>query len=200
MALRSCPNPSRPGRQAAFTLTELLVAAVVGSITVITAVTVLGPHLRSNQRMEAYTRLQERWIRVAYLLDTEVMSARTVTVGTNSLTLSVPIRDDNDAVVIRTVTYSLTASGDLQRNGPPIDKWGRVDPTVVSTPQVLVDGIAASGFTPSLAEGGGSTPLSLSYAITLVDRNSDTTYTGRSSVARGKADCDSLEFDGGDCD
>lgn len=62
------PHAGRPERERGFSLPELLVAVVLSSLTVVVAVQILGPHLRMNQRMEGYTRLQERWARLAYLL------------------------------------------------------------------------------------------------------------------------------------
>lgn len=173
--------------ESGFTLVELLVSSSVGALIIITASLIIGPHLRSNQRMEAYTRLQERWVRVAYLLDTEIQSASNIAISGTDLILTVPIEG---SVPSRPIIYKLVGT-QLLRNGPPIDRNGLlVDSNGID--HLVLDGVAANGFTPAINDSS-SNKLSLAYSIRLVDPNSGTTYTGKSSVARGKADCDSLE-------
>lgn len=186
-----------------FTLVELLVAAVVGSITVITASMLLGPHLRMNQRMEGYNRLQERWIRTSYLLDTEIQKASNVAVNGTTLTLTVPLSVNDGSGNwnggTTTITYKL--NGDrtqLLRDGPLIDRWGDSNPSTILNNQLVVDGVSpTNGFEPQLLNASGL--ISLQYTLRLIDPNSDATYRGKGSVARGRADCASIESDGGPC-
>ncbi len=178
----------RPRHEQGFSLPELLVAVALSSLTVVVAVQILGPHLRMNQRMEGYTRLQERWARIAYLLDTEIPKARAITAGSNSLTLTVPISTTSGESAIGTITYKQVGN-QLLRDGPAITAWGRLDPASPQTNQLVVEGVAANSFLPA------TTTASVSYSLNLLDPSSDATFSGRGSVARSRADCLSLEAD-----
>lgn len=181
-------NPTK-GSSAGVTLTELLVAAAISGLTVVAAVQILGPQLRVNQRMEGYTRLQERWARVAYLLDSEVQRARSITAGTNSITLIVPISTDTGGDLV-TIIYKLDTTGTkLLRDGPVIDEWGKLSPTTSLNDQLVLDGVKLNGFVTSVDNS------SLRYSVDMTDPNSDATYNAKGSAARGRSDCSSLEAD-----
>lgn len=170
-----------------FGLAELLVASAVGGLVVVAAVMALGPHLRLNQRMEGYTRLQERWIRVAFLLDTEIQAASSVSTATGSLTLIVPVSTATGSTT-STITYYQQGTT-LLRDGPAISASGELQPDSTTTGVLVIDGVATGGFVPVVEEGNTK------YTINLIDPNSDATYSGRGSVARGRADCQSFEAD-----
>lgn len=187
---RLLPTGRAAGSQG-FGLVELLVASVIGSLVVVAAATVLGPHLRLNQRMEGYTRLQDRWMRVAFLLDSEIQKARSVSMGANSLTLTVPVSTAAGSQT-STITYYQQGTS-LLRSGPAIDDNGNLQPGSTTAGVVVVDGVAAGGFQPQLQTA--SNGLTFNYTISLFDPNSDATYNGRASVARSRADCQSFETD-----
>lgn len=195
----------RPRHAQGFSLPELLVAVALSSLTVVVAVQILGPHLRMNQRMEGYTRLQERWARIAYLLDTEIPKARTINAVGSTLTLEVPVPNLSfnaetcdqtppiplgEKSVIKTIVYKLdNTQTKLLRDGPAINCWGRLSQTTTTSNVVIVDGIAPGSFSPSVNTN------SVNYTLSLTDPNSDATFNGRGSAARGRADCLSLEAD-----
>lgn len=183
-------SPLRPSHEQGFSLPELLVAVALSSLTVVVAVQILGPHLRMNQRMEGYTRLQERWARLAYLLDTEIPKARAITANptTRTLTLTVPISATTGGSAIGTITYKQVGT-QLLRDGPAITEWGSLDPASLQTNQLVVDGVAANSFLPV------ASTASVTYTLNLLDPSSDATFNGRGSAARGQADCLSLEAD-----
>lgn len=184
-------TPSHHPAAGGFGLVELLVASAVGSLVVVAAVMALGPHLRLNQRMEGYTRLQERWIRVAFLLDTEIQAASSVSTATGSLTLKVPV---STGLPPSDITYYQQGTT-LLRNGPAISASGELQPDSPTTGVLVIDGVATGGFVPVVEQGNV-----VKYTIILIDPNSDATYSGRGSVARGRADCQSFEADAeGDC-
>lgn len=174
-----------------FGLVELLVASAVGSLVVVAAVMTLGPHLRLNQRMEGYTRLQERWIRLAFLLDTEIQEASSVTTATGSLSLTVPVSTATGSTTT-TITYYQQGTT-LFRSGPAISDRGALQTDSPTTGVVVIDGVASGGFVAQLLNG--SNAASVAYTVNLIDPNSDATYSGRGSVARGRADCQSFESD-----
>lgn len=192
--MRAAGKPARsaPARRRShaggFGLVELLVASAVGSLVVVAAVMALGPPLRLNQRMEGYTRLQERWIRVAFLLDTEIQAASSVSTATGSLTLTVPVSTATGSTT-STITYYQQGTT-LLRNGPAISASGELQPDSPTTGVLVIDGVATGGFVPVVEEGNV-----VRYTINLIDPNSDATYSGRGSVARGRADCQSFEAD-----
>ena len=185
------PARSAPARRRShaggFGLAELLVASAVGGLVVVAAVMTLGPHLRLNQRMEGYTRLQERWIRVAFLLDTEIQAASSVSTATGSLTLIVPVSTATGSTT-STITYYQQGTT-LLRDGPAISASGELQPDSPTTVVLVIDGVATGGFMPVVDQGNTK------YTINLIDPNSDATYSGRGSVARGRADCQSFEAD-----
>lgn len=192
--MRAAGKPARsaPARRRShaggFGLAELLVASAVGGLVVVAAVMALGPHLRLNQRMEGYTRLQERWIRVAFLLDTEIQAASSVSTATGSLTLTVPVSTATGSTT-STITYYQQGTT-LLRNGPAISARGELQPDSPTTGVLVIDGVATGGFVPVVEEGNV-----VRYTINLIDPNSDATYSGRGSVARGRDDCQSFEAD-----
>lgn len=181
-------SPGRLGHPSAgFSLTELLLAAVLSGVTIVVAVQVLSPQLRSNQRMEGTMRLQERWARVSYLLDTEIAKARSINTTTNSLSLQVPVRTATGSTE-RTITYRQSGT-QLLRDGPAINTWGDLNTSSTLNGELLLDGVSAGSFMPIHVNS------TVSYSLNLTDPNSDATYSGRGSVSRGRADCLSFESD-----
>lgn len=91
-------QPNRPAPSNGFGLVELLVASAVGALLVITVTTIFVPELRLHQRLEGRIRLQERWARLHFLLDTEIQQAHTVEPISNGLRLIIcePQSDPNE--------------------------------------------------------------------------------------------------------
>lgn len=148
-----------PSSASGFTLSELLVVSVIGSLLMIIIASVFIPQLRMHQRLEGRIRLQERWARVNALLDTEIQEAHNMEQITGGLRLigCEPATDiytattrcsdgylgsttrgatpGNDVVI----EYSFNPSAKtLTRTGPSIDRSGRLlpdtsDTSVVST-------------------------------------------------------------------
>lgn len=146
--LRPLPPPSiQAPRSQGFTLVELIVAAAVGSLVIIATTTVFAPQLRMHQRLEGRTRLQERWARVQFLLDTEIQEAYSVALIPDGLqlttcaapdepsdTYSLATRCDDGATALTgtpgtpvTITYVYNpVTQVLSRNGPSIDCFGKL--------------------------------------------------------------------------
>lgn len=151
-----CP---RLTERSGFTLSEVLVVSVVGSLLIIITATVLIPQLRMHQRLEGRSRLQERWARLNMLLDTEIQEAHNLVEIPNGLRLIIcePAEEFYTATARCTDGYlgSTTRGGTpgndivieyrwnasaktLTRTGPSIDRAGRLlpntnDTSVVST-------------------------------------------------------------------
>jgi prepilin-type N-terminal cleavage/methylation domain-containing protein len=183
---------------AGFSLVEVLAASALSAVVVVAATSLLIPHLQVNQRVEGYARLQERWMRLAFLLNSEVQKASSISIGNNSLTITAPVSTAAGGATTSTITYYQQGTS-LLRSGPEISLWGDLIPASATSGVLVLEGVEASSFVPQSQQNGGSNAVA--YSINLKDPSSAATYTGRSSVARGRADCQSYEVDaGGSCD
>ena len=151
-----------------YTLTELMIAAVVGSVLMMGAVSMIVSHTRTAARSEALIRLQDAWSRVQFLLDQEIQEARgTPTIAScSSLSFDVP----NDSNVLKTITYSLSGTT-LNRTGPRVLATGRLDNDVTDSNQVVMTGVTS--FCPTQDTG------EINYTMTLRDATG-VTYQNRS--------------------
>ena len=61
-----------------FTLVELVVGTAIGALAIVITTAVFAPQLRVNQRLGGQMKLQERWSRVRFLLNTEIAEAHSV--------------------------------------------------------------------------------------------------------------------------
>ena len=151
-----------------YTLTELMIAAVVGSVLMMGAVSMIVSHTRTAARSEALIRLQDAWSRIQFLLDQEIQEARgTPTISScSSLSFDIP----NDSNVLKTVTYSLSGTT-LNRTGPRVLATGRLDNDVTDSNQVVMTGVTS--FCPTQITG------EIEYTMTLRDATG-VTYQNRS--------------------
>lgn len=183
-----------------FTLVEVLVASAMGALLIIATTTIFVPQLRMHQRLEGRTRLQERWARVQFLLDSEIQEAHTVRVINNMLELTIcePLAMDEFYAINAnqcsnggsattgtpgndvTITYALDQSKQtLTRDGPSIDQRGAL---LIDTPSssVLTTGVLV--FTPE------ANSQSVTYTLSFRDPAdpNGSTYTNKSSAARAR--------------
>ena len=61
-----------------FTLVELAVGTAISALLIIITTGVLSPQLRMNRLLGGQMRLEERWSRVRFLLNTEIVEAHSV--------------------------------------------------------------------------------------------------------------------------
>jgi hypothetical protein len=185
-----------------FGLVELLVASAVGALVIIATTTVFVPQLRMHQRLEGRTRLQERWARLQYLLDTEIQESHSVAVIANGLQLTTcavpPNPSDTYTFISRcsdgattatgtpgtdvTITYVLDpATQVLRRTGPPINRRGQLDTSSAPNPEILTTGVL---------EFMVPNPTNQTVQYTLAFRDpldpKGSTYTNKSSAARAR--------------
>ena len=71
-----------------FTLVELVVGTAISALLIIITTGVLSPQLRMNQLLGGQMRLEERWSRVRFLLNTEIAEAHSVRSIGNGLELT----------------------------------------------------------------------------------------------------------------
>ncbi|MEB3235984.1 MAG: prepilin-type N-terminal cleavage/methylation domain-containing protein [Cyanobacteriota bacterium] len=162
-----------PGQRSpqGFSLVELMIVVVIGSVLMGGTVTMLMSHIRSAARMEAMMRLQETWSRVQFLLDQEIREARIATgtpasVNCTSLSLEIP----NPTGGAATVVYARTADDTLTRSGPPIlDASGELDFAGTATTETVMRGVTS--FCPSTTDGRISYTMALSDASGVVYQN-----------------------------
>lgn len=184
-----------------FSLVELVVASAVGALVVIATTTVFAPQLRMHQRLEGRTRLQERWARVQYLLDTEIQEAHSVTSITNGLQLTTcavpPDPKDTYTLTSRcsdgatastgtpgadvTISYVLNPTNQvLSRIGPPISRNGQLNTDGSPSTEVLTTGVLQFDANPS----SQTVEYTLSFRDPLDPKGA--TYTQKSSAARAR--------------
>jgi type II secretory pathway component PulJ len=200
MGIAPLPSIHKSQGMGGFTLVEVLVASVVGTLLIIATTTIVVPQLRMHQRLEGRTRLQERWARVQFLLDNEIQEAHTVRVNNNILELTIcePLAMDefyainanrcsnggsaatgtpgNDA----TITYALDPSNQtLTRQGPSIDQRGSL---VINTPSSSVLATGVLVFAPEARS------QSVTYTLSFRDPAdpNGATITNKSSAARAR--------------
>lgn len=133
-----------------FSLIELLVVSILGSVVTIAAAQVLINHVRSSVSTEALLRAQDTWSRLQFLLDQEIQEAESISVSGSTLTLTMP-RVNN---VTDTIAYTLSGS-DLIRTGPNINTGTGALIPGTSIQATLLDNVIQ--FTPVLSGGNNRT-------------------------------------------
>ena len=124
-----------------FTLVELAVATAAGALLIMITMTVLSALLSTHKRLGGLSRLQERWSRVKFLIDTEIQEAQSVENISNGFRLIIcePQSDlsapDSDGVPCSDGSPGTDGKIDyvwdvgkqaLNRNGPGIDCRGEL--------------------------------------------------------------------------
>ena len=189
-----------------FTLVELVVGTAISALLIIITTGVLSPQLRMNQLLGGQMRMEERWSRVRFLLNTEIAEAHSVrSIGSGlELITCEPLYSgssnrcsDGDPASSATgspgydvvTCYELVpdqASGtsSLQRRGPMIEvdgallTQGATRSCADQTAEVVTTGVTA--FSASEI-----TPLKVTYAISLRDPldPNGSSYTKESSAS-----------------
>ena len=175
-----------------FTLTELLVAALISMITATVAGEALIAHLKTSEKAESMERQRENWARAATFIEAEIaLSERVFDLKTNSSALSIPSEcstllgstiENNQlrlgldqSRLLRPTIYFIKASDNgwlpnftLWRCGPKFDNMGRPLNNTISVSRILdgLDGtnLSSAGFkvTPL-----GTNNKAVSFTITL---------------------------------
>ncbi|MCP9817651.1 prepilin-type N-terminal cleavage/methylation domain-containing protein [Synechococcus sp. GreenBA-s] len=160
-----------------FTLVELLIGLVLGSITLGMAAILVGSYIRSTGRALWTGQMEQDYGRISRLMKTEISEAClvqvsgspsttatlpatpctpasatpcTTTTGT-TLFLLVPVTLTNGTVTYRVISYSRT-NDQLLRTGPPITATGALNTTADVANVVLIDTLTngAAGFVPTV--------------------------------------------------
>ncbi len=199
---RSRRSASRSG----FTILELLIAAVLGSILFSTLASMILAHIRSTSSSELAARVRNDSNRIDYFIQTEASEAASIgTVdvsncpasaagGATLFNFNVPVdtgQADDLTNVVQIFYY--TANGDLRRCGPPILADGRLDYT--GTP---VDSIVSTNTTVTVqltadnAQCGGAvlTNRQVPYRMVFNDLTASGTaanYQPPCEIARAKS-------------
>ena len=187
-----------------FTLVELAVGTAIGALVIIITTAVFAPQLRMNRLLGGQMRLEERWSRVRFLLNTEIAEAHSVRSIDNGLELitcetlnSASSKRCSDGASSATgspgydvaTCYELVpepASGTslLQRRGPMIEvdgalrNQGATRSCADQTAEVVTTGVTTFS-APEI------TPLKVTYAISLRDPLDPTgsSYTKESTAS-----------------
>lgn len=173
-----------------FTLVELLIGLVLGSITLGMAAILVGSYIRSTGRALWTGQMEQDYGRISRLMKTEISEAClvqvsgspsttatlpatpctpatatpcTTTTGT-TLSLLVPVTLANGTVTYRVISYS-RANDQLLRTGPPITATGALNTTADVANVVLIDTLTngAAGFAPTVSTNCLSTTIAFQF-------------------------------------
>jgi len=162
-----------------FTLTELLMVVVIGSVLMLGTATMLISHIQSSAKMEGSMRLQEAWSRVQFLLDQEIQEARIESGSPSSvactiLSLTIPNPGGTDG----SITYSRSADNILTRTGPTINADGTLNFGTQAEDEVVMRGVTS--FCPTTSNGR------VGYTMALRDA-SGVTYQNQSNPSGARS-------------
>ena len=173
-----------------FTLVELAVGTAIGALVIVITTAVFAPQLRVHQRLGGQLRLQERWSRVRFLLNTEIAEAHSVrSIGSGlELITCEPLAPGNAssarcsdgaspatgspgydiATCYELVPDQASGTSSLQRRGPMIEVNGalRTQGAIRSCADQAAE-VVTTGVTTFSAPA--ITPLKVTYAISLRD-------------------------------
>jgi len=177
--LQPIRQPPHSQNQQGYTLVELLMVVVIGSLLMIGTASMLISHIQSSARMEGLMRLQEAWSRIQYLLDQEIQEARLepgspASVTCSSLTLKVPNPTGSDGQI----TYSRSSDGVLKRSGPRVNADGTLNFSLQADNETVMRGVTS--FCPTTSDGR------VSYTLGLSDP-SGVTYQNQSNPSGARA-------------
>lgn len=160
-----------------FTLVELLVVSVLGSVVMIAAVQALIGHIRASAVTEAMLRSQDTWSRLQFLLDQEIQEAESLTAAGSTLTLTMPlVNGSRDSII-----YTLSGTN-LQRTGPNINAGsGALIPGTTGTATVVGN---ISEFTPLLS---GSNNRIVTYTLNIQDPSGFKFRQAKTTAAQTRA-------------
>lgn len=178
------------GSETGFTLVELVVATAIGALVIVITTAVFAPQLQVQRRLGGQLRLEERWSRVRFLLNTEIAEAHNVTSMGNGLGLITcePLAPGNAsgarcsdgatpatgspghdvAICYELVPEQAFGTSSLQRRGPMIEADGSLSAQGVTrscadqTPEVVTTGVTD-------LQALEITPLKVTYTISLRD-------------------------------
>ena len=186
-----------------FTLVELVVGTAIGALAIVITSAVFAPQLRMHQRLGGQMRLQERWSRVKFLLNTEIQEAHNVQPLASGLELTTcelnyasssqcknggyPTTGSfgyDIAICYELIPEPATGTSRLQRRGPSIDQFGGLQTQGTTTKcadypaEVVTTGVTA--FPPPVI-----TDHKVTYTISLRDPldPNGSSYTKESSAS-----------------
>jgi prepilin-type N-terminal cleavage/methylation domain-containing protein len=178
--LRRRPRTSSPNRLcgrgvAGFTLIELMVSVVIGSVLVAGVAGALTAHIRRSSNLEFTQSVRNDLSRLTFLLETEVKEGSAISTGgavdcavggtTSLFTIAVPqLGSTGTTLATSNIHYYATGSGNtatLVRCGPPINNNGTLNFAGTRT--------ASNVSTNTTLTVTASTPTSVTYNLTLRD-------------------------------
>jgi len=195
-------------RSKGFTLTELLIGLVVGSISLGLAINVLINYIRTTDSAVWIGQTEQDFGAIKRFIKTEINEAClvqvsgspsttatlpatpctpasanpcTTTSGT-TLYLLIPIANANGTVTYRVVSYTRSGT-QLRRTGPPITATGALGTGADVANVVIMDNLSNSsaGFAPTVSTDCAAATMSFSFAIP----NSSNTLSRALTVSAG---------------
>ena len=168
-----------------FTLVELAVGTAISALLIIITTGVLSPQLRMNRLLGGQMRLEERWSRVRFLLNTEIVEAHSVRSIGNGIELITcePLDSGSShrcsdgepgspgydvSICYELLPEPASGTSRIQRRGPMIEVDGALSSQGATkscadfTAEVVTTGVTAFS-APEI------TPLKVTYAISLRD-------------------------------
>lgn len=110
-----------------FSLAELLIAGFIGTILVVSGASIAVQNINSTKRLVDLQALRSNWTRITLMINTDSSESCLVSKTVSSLTFYIPSSSTTSCTTsLPSVTYAIS-SGNLTRNGPPINRDGTLD-------------------------------------------------------------------------
>ena len=183
-------KPNRQQQCSGFSLAELLVGVVIGSVLVIGAGQLLANHIQTSARLEGLLRSQEKWSRIQRIIDQDIQEAHCIVTSGGSLVLKLPVSySGSDGSLLNAcgssaITYTLSNTT-LQRSGPAISAIdGSLDESNM-TSNVTVATNVTEFSVDSVSSSLESSPT-VSYTFNVLDPSGYSFKSSKTSSARAR--------------
>ncbi len=171
------------GKPSGFSILELLIAAVLGTLVTFVAGEALVNQLRLSARAEALERQRTEWSRSTHFIESEIaLSQQVITTAANiaipaactnftnaNFRMALDIRHDLPPAIYAVLPSDARwlPNNSLWRCGPQVQADGTYNTTI--TPQLIVDGLdgqaAGSGFTAAIDAGTNNRSATFSLSL-----------------------------------
>lgn len=195
----SLPKSPLPKSVRGFTLTEMLVTIVIGSLLVGLTANLISSHIRMIGTQQTLQRLHQRWIGINQLIRTDIQEGKSIRTsstipdacgGSGSTVLSIELPSDGDTdYYVHYYQRGSSGATDLWRCGPEVNadgSLGSVDSTSGSftyNPTQNSRIARNASLTPLDADAGASQEVKYELSLSSPIGSRSVTYSATSAEA-----------------
>lgn len=115
-------------RQPAFTLPELLIGGSIGALLIIIGASIAVENATATNKLLTLQSLRSNWTRVTLLMNTDGAEACLISKSSSSISFRIPSSSSGSCSASDPlITYNVTSSGVLKREGPLINRNGTLN-------------------------------------------------------------------------